>query len=44
MEGLLYYGQKLPKRVITEKMQQSEILKNIHIEEGTGDVICGNLI
>ncbi|XP_033609131.1 uncharacterized protein LOC111868919 isoform X4 [Cryptotermes secundus] len=36
MEGVLYYGQKLPKRVITEKMQQREILKNIHIEEGTG--------
>jgi hypothetical protein len=38
MEGVLYYGQKLPKRVITESTQQNEILKSIHIEEGTGDV------
>jgi hypothetical protein len=39
MEGTLYYGQKLPKRVITESTQQKEILKSIHIEEGTGKVI-----
>jgi hypothetical protein len=38
MEGILYYGQKLPKRVITEKAQQREILKKIHIEEESGDV------
>jgi hypothetical protein len=44
MEGILYYGQKLPKRVITEKTQQREILKKIHIEGGTGDVVCGNLV
>jgi hypothetical protein len=44
MEGALYYGQKLPKRVITERTQQREILKSIHVEEGTGDVVCGILI
>jgi hypothetical protein len=38
MEGVLYYGQRFPKRVITERTQQSEIMKNFHIEEGTGDV------
>jgi hypothetical protein len=43
MEGILCYGLKLPKRVITEKTQQREVLKKIHIEEGTGDVMCGNL-
>ncbi|XP_023701456.2 uncharacterized protein LOC111861265 isoform X3 [Cryptotermes secundus] len=36
MEGILYYGQKLHKRVIMEKAQQREILKKIHVEEGTG--------
>jgi hypothetical protein len=44
MEGILCYGHKLPKRVITEKTQQKEILKKIHIEEGTGGVMCSNLI
>jgi hypothetical protein len=44
MEGILYYGQKLPKRVIMEKAQHREILKKIHIEEGTGYVMCSNLI
>jgi hypothetical protein len=37
MEGVLYYGQRLPKRVITEKTQQREIMQNFHIEEGTGN-------
>jgi hypothetical protein len=36
---VLYYGQRLPKRVITEKNQQREIMRNVHIEEGTGDII-----
>jgi hypothetical protein len=38
VEGVLYYGQRLPKRVITEKDQQREIMKNFHIEEGTGNI------
>jgi len=37
MEGVLYHGQRLPKRVIIEKIQQREIMKNFHIEEGTGN-------
>jgi hypothetical protein len=38
MEGVLCYGQRLPKRVISEKTQQREIMKNFHIEEGTGNI------
>jgi hypothetical protein len=39
VEDVLYYGQRLPKRVITEKTQQREIMKNVHVEEATGERI-----
>ncbi|XP_069698366.1 zinc finger and BTB domain-containing protein 11-like isoform X3 [Periplaneta americana] len=36
IDDVLFYGQKLPKKVIAEREQQREILRSVHIEESTG--------